>query len=550
MKLRKLKTYVHEHGFRSSVVLTMDRLLHRKIPVISYEKWLERNRPSSEDYAAMEKTKLSRNPLIGVAASVDKEDRAAFMQSLDLQAYRNYRALKNCPDAEYVLVVEGSCTLRPDLLWECARRIAEDSDNKIALFYFDSDSIGEDGRKCDPAFRPDYDPDLLEQVNYMGSVFLVRADLVRSFPAPKNEEDAIHLFLQHICKAAAADGGDDTQGVVVHIPEVLYHKLSDPGPADDAENTQAAGSKEGFSDNTANQPLVSIMIPNKDHVQDLERCVDSLLTENTWENMEIFIIENNSQEEETFEFYQKLQERDERIKVVTWEGPFNYSAINNYGSLFANGEYLLLLNNDTQILKKDSIEALVELASDPGVGAVGALLLYPDGTVQHAGIILGHGGIAGHAWEGEDPDTISGSFQPVVFHHTHNVSAVTGACMMLRRDVYLQAGGLDESLEVTFNDVDLCLRLRKAGKRILMCPEALLAHYESSSRGSEDSPEKVERFHREISIFVHRWERELEAGDPFYNPNMTLIGRSWTCRDRVRESTKPYVKYLHLEEET
>lgn len=635
MKLRKLKTYVQDHGLRSSVVLTVDRIFHRKAPEVSYDRWLDRNRLSSRDYARMEKTQLPRSPLIGVAAFVNREDRMVFMQSLGMQVFRNFRALKKCPDAEYILVVEGTCTLRPDILWECASKLGEDGFEKAALIYFDSDVIGEDGHKGQPEFRPDYDPDLLDRVNYMGRVFLVRADLAYQISLPQNDEKAIHVFLKKVCSAATIASGGDAAKAVIHIPKVLYHEvvgddqerelqhdqgrelqhdmtggasagnesdlkeaagddLQDEFEDDfqeaagddrdkaagndlkdyavderkntseddlkDDEGSQASGSTKESSDEEDNmpaefssvedQPLVSILIPNKDHITDLKRCVDSLLNNSTWENIEILIIENNSEEEDTFDYYQELEDQDERIHVVTWEGPFNYSAINNYGSRHAKGEYLLLLNNDTKILQKNSIAQLVKHASRSGVGAVGALLLYPDGRVQHAGIILGHGGIAGHAWEGETPDNLEGSFQSVIFTHTHNVSAVTGACMMMKRETYLEAGGMDESLEVTFNDVDLCLRLRQKGMRILLCPDACLVHYESASRGSEDSPEKVGRFHREIRIFVHRWEHELEAGDPFYNPNLTLIGKTWTCRDDTRETMKPYLKYLHMEEET
>ena len=166
-------------------------------------------------------------------------------------------------------------------------------------------------------------------------------------------------------------------------------------------------------------------------------------------------------------------------------------------------------------------------------------------NLAYAGIILGHGGIAGHAFAGERSGRDLGFFPGLVYTHTHNVSAVTGACLMVRKQVWQEAGGMDEDLEIAFNDVDFCMRLRRDGRKILMCPQAQLYHNESVSRGAEDSPEKIARFHREIGIMVSRWETELEAGDPFYNPNLTLTGRSWTCRDELREAAKPYLKYLH-----
>ena len=552
MKLSRLAAYLKEHGMISSAVLTADRLLGREAPEIPYRQWLERNRPSSRDYQKMEKEQLPSNPVIGVRASMPAGDRSAFFQSLDMQVYRSFRALKNCPQAEYILIADAPCTLRPDLLYECVRLLNQSDSGDIDLIYFDSDRIGEDGRKEQPSFRPDFDPDLLEEVNYMGSVVLVRAQAAYTAGLPASGEKAFHAFLKRVCLTSeprqgapdcslqgsnARTAGD---GRIRHIPKVLYH-----------EDTESCFSKDDekefpvphpFEDG----PLISVLIPNRDHAEDLERCVESLLSVNTWENLEILILENNSSSEETFVLYRQLQEKDERIRVLNWDRPFNYSAINNFGAEYARGEYLLLLNNDTCILEPQSIAYMNRLASRPCVGAVGALLYYPDGSVQHGGIILGKGGIAGHAFEGVRLRKDAESFPEMVFSHTHNVSAVTGACMMLRKSVWMEAGGMDESLEVTFNDVDLCMRLRGRSLRILMCPDAQLVHYESASRGSEDTPEKVERFHREIRIFVHRWEKELGEGDPFYNPNLTLTGRDWTCRDDRREGVKPYRKYLEL----
>lgn len=566
MKLSRIKNYVQEHGLRSSVVLTMDRMLHRQIPKMDYSTWLMKNRPSSRDYDKMEKSARPDGPVFGVMAAMEEKDRLAFMQSLDMQVYHKYRPLKQNSHVEYALVVGGACSLRPDLLWKCADLLMKDEvqAQKPDLIYFDSDRIGEDGCKGDPSFRPDYDPDLLSEVNYMGNAVVVKTDLLDTVGLPTDGKESYHRFLKGICRIGNEE--DKAGAIVMHIPEILYHEVESAaksaeefvkdtaGTVEDTgftnEDVSVAGDLSGFSEKVfsgqEDLPLVTVMIPNKDHIDDLERCITSLLEENTWKRLEILIIENNSEDEETFAYYNSLPGRDDRIKVLTWDGPFNYSAINNFGFDHAKGEYILLLNNDTKIIEKDSIGRMVCLARRPGIGAVGALLLYPGGTVQHGGIILGHGGIAGHAWEGVNPAEIFGSFQKLVFSHLHNVSAVTGACMMLKRSCFEAAGRFDEDLGVTFNDVDLCLQLRKRGLRVLMCPGAQLIHYESASRGSEDSPEKVMRFHREIDLFVHRWEKELAKGDPFYNPNLTLVGESWTYRDSIREPVKPYLKYLHM----
>ncbi len=552
MKLKQVASYIRDHGVRGSAVLTADRLFGRKAPEVSYELWQSRNRPSSHDYLKMEKSVLPVKCKVAVTAMMNSADRTAFFQSLEMQVYREFRALKNCNCPDYILIVNGPCTLRPDLLWECVSLIGQKGGSKVDLIYFDSDRIGRDGKKERPAFRPDFDPDLLEGVNYMGNVVFVNARAARlAGPLPDGDE-SFHAFLKRICLKEKGKDLSVERTRIRHIPKVLYHVAEDPRAFTDGEEsgwetvTYAEGSGPSLGLSLREEPLISVLIPNRDHSQDLRRCIDSLRHTNTWKRLEILILENHSTQQETFDLYRQLEAEDPRIRILTWDGPFNYSAINQFGAALAKGEYLLLLNNDTQILAPESLARMEELLTRPEVGAVGAVLLYPEGSVQHAGIILGHGGIAGHAWQGERLQEILDDFPGLVFSHTHNVSAVTGACMMIRKDVWEKAGGMDESLEVTFNDVDLCMRLRKDGYRVLMCPAACLLHYESASRGSEDSPAKVRRFHREIGIFVHRWEKELEAGDPFYNPCLTLKGKSWTCKDDLRESTKPYVKYLKM----
>ncbi|MBP3872468.1 MAG: glycosyltransferase family 2 protein [Lachnospiraceae bacterium] len=575
MKPGRLKTYLKDHGAAGGMALLFDRILQREVPEVPYEAWQRQHTPSSGDLRRMSGTHLLRNPLIGVRALIDRPCRAAFMRSLDSQIYRNFKPVKRADNAEYILMVHGSCTLRPDLLWRCAAMLGDGGPNTVDLIYFDSDIIDSDGVRKQPAFRAEYDPYLLERVNYMGSVVLVRAERALEAGLPGATDASFHDFLKRVC-FGTGDMAPSGREAVRHISEILYHtsgvysdrsagdvspyayQSCDPAYADcpsDVPDTQrrniyeAVQAGSGSPEKKGRDPLISVLIPNKDHAEDLERCVDSLIRVNTWKNLEVLIIENNSELEETFALYRRLEERDGRIRVIRWDGAFNYAAINNYGASLARGGYLLLLNNDTRILDPDSIARMFSLASRPSVGAAGALLLYPDGSVQHAGIILGYGGIAGHAWEKERPWETSGEYPRLVFSHIHSSSAVTGACMMLRRSVWQMAGGMDESLEVTFNDVDLCMRIRNECLDVVVHPGACLMHYESSSRGGEDTPQKVSRFHREIRIFVRRWEKKLEMGDPFYSPCLTLLGRSWTCRDDIREKGRPYLKYLHMEEE-
>ena len=274
------------------------------------------------------------------------------------------------------------------------------------------------------------------------------------------------------------------------------------------------------------EPLISILIPNKDHVSDLRKCIVSIQEKTSYPNYEIIVIENNSEEEKTFQYYQLLEKR-RNIRVVCWNEKFNYSAINNFGYTFAKGEYILLLNNDTEVISADWLQEMLMYAQRGDVGAVGAKLYYPDNTVQHGGVVLGVGGVAAHLHcnrQKEDP----GYMGRLIY--AQDLTAVTAACMMLPRKVWEETGGLDESFEVAFNDVDLCMRIRQKGYLIVFTPYAELYHYESKSRKADDTPEKRARFVGEVERFQARWAKELEAGDPYYNPNFSLDDANFTIR--------------------
>lgn len=266
-------------------------------------------------------------------------------------------------------------------------------------------------------------------------------------------------------------------------------------------------------------PLVSIIIPNKDHKCDLKRCIDSILVNSTYDNYEIIVIENNSAEKEIFDYYEELK-NNENIKVINYEGEFNYSDINNFGAKSARGDYLLLLNNDTEVITPDWIEEMLMYAQRPDVGIVGAKLYYPDNTVQHAGIVVGLGGVAGHSHYGtahNDPGYMGKMF------YSQNLSAVTAACLMIRKSVFDGVGGFNCEFAVAYNDVDLCLRVRESGKLIVFTPYAELFHYESKTRGNEETLQNQKRFVEEIELFHKKWDDKfLSKGDPYYNPNFSL----------------------------
>ncbi|CDA98856.1 putative uncharacterized protein [Lachnospiraceae bacterium CAG:215] len=239
-------------------------------------------------------------------------------------------------------------------------------------------------------------------------------------------------------------------------------------------------------------------------------------------------MENNSEKEETFAYYKELEKKNPKAKVVFWDGTgFNYPAINNFGVEKAGGEYLLFLNNDTEIVNEDCLEELLGYCMREDVGAVGARLYYEDGSIQHAGVIVGLGGVAGHAFT-DFPHESPGYFGRIVM--AQDYSAVTAACMMMRKNVYEEVGGFDPQWAVAFNDVDLCLKIRKAGYLIVYNPYAELMHYESKSRGYEDNEEKVERFNSEIDNFMRVWKEFLDQGDPYYSPNLTLDKNDFSLR--------------------
>ena len=273
-------------------------------------------------------------------------------------------------------------------------------------------------------------------------------------------------------------------------------------------------------------PMVSIIIPNKDEKESLEACLHSIKEKTSYQNYEILIIENNSVSEEIFAYYKEI-EKDPKIRVLRWEREFNYSAINNFGVQHANGDYLLFLNNDVTVITPDWIEEMLGMCQREEVGAVGVKLLYPDDTIQHAGCVIGIGGIAGHMFV-DMPANRTGYLHKASI--IQDMSAVTAACMMMKRTAFEEAGGFTEKLAVAFNDVDLCLKVRKSGRLIVYDPYVQLYHMESKTRGAEDSEAKVRRFQEEIEYMREHWIDILKNGDPYYNKNLSLTKWNYSLR--------------------
>lgn len=492
--------YFRRNGVRGAASRAAAKLRRRR--PLNYEKWLAGRRMSEEEY----QSGISRyESLISAVRTVNWGDQPP-------------------ADAGYVLFQSpGSCLEREALL---RYAIAIEAHPQADLFYGDSDRISEDGRHVEnPCFKPDFDPYLLLGFFYIGSSYLVAGRLLRE--AGGGIADPYDVLLR--CAQRAKE--------VVHIPHILCHESGAvPGRQEQIRALEAHFARCGISarilegetpqirricyrvEDKGRHPLISVLIPSKDHTELLKNCLDSLKGQDGYEDCEVLILENNSADEETFSFYEKVCSEDKQIRVVRWEKPFNFSAINNFGASRASGDYLLFLNNDTR-MKAGCLRELLQYAAREDVGAVGARLFYPDGTIQHAGVIVGYGGLAGHAFEGMDASAYR-KFPWVMAAREY--SAVTAACMMVPREVFLEAGGFCEELQIAYNDVDLCLRIRSLGKKVIYNPYAELVHFESKTRGLENTREKAARVNREADLFRERWREVLRRGDRHYNPNLTL----------------------------
>lgn len=442
---------------------------------------------------------------------------------------------------EYIGLFDHDDLLHPTVLFEYVKAINEKNADYL---YCDETTFksGDLNKMLTMHFKPDFAIDNLRANNYIChfSVFdrklLDGTELFRSrFDGSQDHDMILRLT--------------DRAQNIVHIPKLLYYWRSHPGSTAaglSAKPYTVAAAKGAVADHLRRHgfehfqitstrafdtifkiryqilgsPLISIIIANKDHVEDLSRCVSSVLEKSTYENYEIIIVENNSQDAKTFAYYEELQ-ANEKIRVITYEGAFNYSAVNNLGVSKARGEYVLLLNNDTQVITVNWMEELLMYAQREDVGAVGAKLYYGDKTIQHAGVVLGLGAhrTAGHSHYGQHRDNLGYMGR---LCYAQNVSAVTGACLLVKKELFLEVGGLDEGFAVSLNDVDFCIKLRQKGYLNVFTPFAELYHFESRSRGLDDQGEKAERYNRESEKFREKWKEVLEAGDPYYNPNFSL----------------------------
>lgn len=484
-------------------------------------------------------------------------DRIAWIQTPDTWSAANQALLKASDDC-WVGLIRAGDKVAPHAFLALAEHIV--THPELAALYTDEDICEDDGRRHSPRFKPDFDLELLRSANYMGGLMLVRqtswvtAGGWRHLPLYSDELD-LALRLSETLSPA----------VIGHEADLLYHRHSDHPALQGHQYGQQeklqcltdhlqraspnARAVPGDTPGTIHvlyplsaTPRVTIIIPTRDQFKLLERCIDSLFSQTDYADYEVLIVDNGSQEKAACTYLDGLRQlRDPRIRVLSYDQPFNFSAMNNLAAQEASGQLLLLLNNDTAVLHRDWLNELVSLALQPQVGMVGARLLYPDGSIQHAGVTLGMMGPAEHpfiGWPHDKPSPLQRS------HAVQQYSAVTAACALIHRDLYLALGGMDEaSFRISYNDIDLCLKVRQRGLRILWTPHATLLHEGSATQQpgkqiAPPSPERLAHFSAEQKAMYKRWMPQL-IGDPAYNPNLSLSNRDMTPEPEAALSFNP-----------
>ncbi|MBP3886996.1 MAG: glycosyltransferase family 2 protein [Cellulosilyticum sp.] len=580
--LKKVVAYMNAHGWTATIKKIKAKLNNTSVSGITYEQWFEKVKPSKAELENQRNYQFGYKPLISIVVptyNTPKKFLEEMVQSVVEQTYSNWElcladggskeetkkllqelanknskikvnfleenkgisentnAALDMAQGDYIALLDHDDLLTPDALYEVVKVINVCS--RPDFIYTDEDKIDENSTHLfDPHFKPDYAPDTLRSYNYITHFSVFSKEVLEKsgkFNSQCDGSQDYDIILRITEKA----------NKVIHIPKILYHwrthmnsvalnpeskryayEAAKVALANHMERVGLQGKVEDgkflgsykINYTIVDTPKVSIIIPNKDHKEDLEKCINSILRKSMYKNIEIIIVENNSETEEIQEYYKSL-EKYSRIKVVTWEGKFNYSAINNFGAKHADGQYMILLNNDTEVINPFWIEEMLMYCQREDVGVVGAKLYYPDDTVQHGGVVIGLAGSAGHIHHGILKEEYGYFGRASV---VQNLNAVTAACLMIKTSVFKEINGLDENLAVAFNDVDMCLRVRELGYLIIFNPYAELYHYESKSRGIENTPEKLERFQQEEAQLKQRWKEVFLQGDCYYNPNLSL----------------------------
>ena len=440
---------------------------------------------------------------------------------------------------DFIVLCDHDDLITPDALFEFAKEIVADSE--VDSIYSDEDKIDEKSYDVfDPSFKPDFNIDMLRSQNYICHLYGVRRELVEKYGMFNSEYDGAQDY-DFILRMS------EHSRKIAHVAKILYHWRTHQGStalnpeskmyAYDA-GARAIGAhyarvlpeiqieriENGYTLGMYHTvfkfneyPLISVIIPNKDHTDDLDKAIRSMIEKGTWPNLEFIVVENNSTEEKTWEYYKKIEKEYSQVKVVYYDGIFNYAKINNFGVRHARGEYYLFMNNDVELIEPDSLKEMMGYGQRNDVGAVGCRLLYEDNTLQHAGVIVGEIGVAEHIFKKQ----IEGMTYHARAMLTQDMSAVTAAVMLVKKEVFEKVEGFDERFAVAFNDIDICMKIREDKKLIVYAPYACFHHYESKSRGTEDTPEKIERFINEVNLFNSKWRSFIENGDPYYNCNFS-----------------------------
>ena len=586
--IRKGFRYMKHYGPKEFWIRLHERFEPEEVP---YGPWYRAYIPTEETLETQRKQKFDYSPLISIAVPAYQtpvEFLRQMIESLIVQTYSNWELciVNASPDneemqkvlaeysagdsqvrfcnlkenlgiaentnrafamakGEFVGLLDHDDLLAPNALYEIVK-ILQDHPQADAL-YTDEDKVTTElDEHFQPHLKPDFNLDLLRSNNYICHFFVVRKSIVEKAGGFRKEFDGAQDY-DFIFRCT------ENAGEVLHVPEILYHwRTHKASTADNPASKMYAfeagkraieahlertGTKGEVSHTqdlgfyrvkypVQGKPLVSVIIPNKDEKETLQTCLEMLEKNTGYQNFEIIIVENNSTTDEIFRYYKELS-GNRKIHLLRWGKEFNYSAINNFASAHAKGEYLLFLNNDVKSINPDWLEEMLGVCQRPEVGGVGAKLIYPDNTIQHAGCVIGMGGIAGHMFVDMPADRTGYLHKASLLQ---DMSAVTAACLLMKKEVFEQAGGFTEELAVAFNDVDLCLKVRKNGYLIVYDPYAKLYHMESKTRGAEDSKEKVRRFQTEIEYMRCHWIDILKNGDPCYNKNLSLTKWNYSLK--------------------
>lgn len=531
---KSLIKYIKNNGFKGLYAKALTKVRAVDEPIDEYLAWIENNEPKEDILKKQEKYESCQNLKFEIICNDDNE----LIESINNQTYSKYtisvlqkqnlkQIVKNSK-SDYLVFIGQNIKLARFALYELVKSI-EYRDS--ILIYSDNDKLLE-GKRINPHFKPGFARDTIISKNFIGDFIAIKTDFL------KVHDEMLENLNKNIIYDLILQISEKTRKIE-HIEKILYHETIENKNIDIEDEKEIikkhlnrCGIKFDEIKNgkyygqykvdytISDEPLISIVIPNKDHIEDLEKLLKSI-NNSTYENYEIVIVENNSENKETLDYYEKIKQENSKIRIIKYTiDYFNYSAIVNFGVENSNGKYIVLLNNDIEFITPNWMEEMLMYAQRKDVGICGAKLYFPDRSIQHAGVTIGTRGLAGHRFrEIQEKDFKPDDYINIV----QNLSAVTAACFMVSKRLYIDLLGFDEKLAVAFNDVDFCLKVRSSKYLIVYNPFVEAYHYESKSRGEDtESPEKQKRFSKEYELFVKRWAKVINKGDPYHNRNYRL----------------------------